>query len=181
MSSLGAVRRGTYGGRIYRAPGAVETLPENLSTAWNRDIDSAFEDALSEFMAPRGYPPADRAGRFVSSRPIDGHEVRLKWRPAPRQLVACLGRRRARAICDSEHIFSFDNAPDNTLAGGREWHVECCEFKILSRYDENMGRLRPKRVEITTELPTYWVCLARESPSMVLELARQVLEDEEVD
>jgi hypothetical protein len=165
----------------YRTPGAADDLDAERLAAWQQAVEQAYQDALSEFQPQDGSPPAERAGQYVSPRPIQGREIPLTWQPVPRQLVGCLGRRRARAICDADEVPGLDpKAAKDTLAGGREWHNEYCEYKVIRRHDDKTGRLRPKRVEITTELREYWVFLARECPESLLSLAREVLENEKV-
>src|SRR5262249_9140362 len=88
----------------------------------------------------------------------------------PRQALICLGREGARRLCDTD---DFPQPKEATLRGGREWHNEYCEYRVILRPDGD--RQRPKRAEITTELRDYWLCLARERPDRLLPPAREVL------
>ena len=155
----------------YSSPGAADELSPPLRRAWNDTIARNHRDALEEFAK------VPDAGRFVSAQPLLGMPAPTTWTPVPRQLVSCLGRSRARAVCDADELPTA--SPGQVLAGGREWQNEYCEYRVLRRCDAS-GTLRPKRVEITTELREYWLCLAVEDPQRVLSLAREVLCDETV-
>jgi hypothetical protein len=52
---------------------------------------------------------------------------------------------------------------------------EYCEYAVVQGTDAS-GKLRPKRVQITTELREYWTCIAVHDPDRVRDLAATTLE-----
>jgi hypothetical protein len=60
------------------------------------------------------------------------------------------------------------------VRGRHEVQDEYCEFAVVSRSGPN-GTLRPKRVQITTELAEYWTCLAVADPDRVRGLVTELL------
>jgi hypothetical protein len=155
----------------YAAPGRVADLDgrPDLEAAWQQVIAQAWTDGAGDFREP------EHSLDHVSPAPLDGDEVTILWSPVPRQALACLGRSTARRLCDATAV---PGAPAASLRSGREWHQEYCEYRIIMASD---GRgLRPKRVEITTELREYWEMLAVHSPPVLLAVARDVLQDDAV-
>jgi hypothetical protein len=159
---------------LYGSPGHADDLSDGLRQAWNGTIQQAHRDGLSDF-------GNEAAGRFLSATPLaDGVQTPVTWLPVPRQALICLGRAAAQRMCDQDDLRDKDGRrARRALAGGREWHNEYCEYRVIRRPDNN-GQLRPKRIEITTELREYWTCIAREDPDRLLEIARQVLLSDEV-
>src|SRR5436190_10590380 len=92
------------------------------------------------------------------------------WSPVPRRAVDCLGRDGARELCDWTPPETGRQPRYATLRGGREFHTEYCEYVVVL---DPQGR--PKRVEITTELREWWLCLARHAPEQLLQEAARTL------
>src|SRR5215470_2517078 len=96
--------------------------------------------------------------------------VPVLWSPVPRRALDCLGRAGARELCDWAPPENAPRPQYQKLRGGREFHTEYCEYTVVL---DAQGR--PKRVEITTELREWWLCLARHAPDRLLAEATTVL------
>ena len=58
--------------------------------------------------------------------------------------------------------------------GRHSLHNEYAEYAIIRKTDSN-GKLRPKRVQITTELREYWVCLAIYDPDKMRSIIEHII------
>ncbi len=76
------------------------------------------------------------------------------------------------AFCKSSDIAKKLSNWD--VRGRHELHNEYCEYRTIYKMDKT-GKLRPKRVQITTELREYWVMLAVESPSKLRNIIKSIL------
>ncbi|HSV66962.1 MAG TPA: hypothetical protein VLJ59_13760 [Mycobacteriales bacterium] len=142
--------------------------PDIVPAEWRRTQQDLLAEVVSEDFHQ------DSSGlRFLRLDPADvlsPVRVPVAWSPVPRQLVDCLGRDGARQLCDWAPGEANDQRPQLFLRGGREHHIEYCEYAIV--LDE---RGRPKRVEITTELREWWMCLAQHAPERLRAEAARTL------
>lgn len=140
----------------YDAPGRADALPEPLVERWNATIEAAHAQ-LSE-LETRFFAIDPTSLGNAASAPVD-------WFADPLEPVHCLGTEAAQRICD------------HGLRARQLLHDEYCEYRIVHR-DDATGRARPKRVEVTTELREYWLCLAEHDPELVRETASSILGSE---
>ncbi len=137
----------------YEAPGRADTLAPPLLERWNETIVAAHAQ-LSEFDT-----------RFFVIDPSslgDASPAPVEWFADPLEPAHCLGAVAAQRVCD------------HGLPARQLLHDEYCEYRIVARTDAS-GRRRPKRVEVTTELREYWLCLAEHDPPLVRETASSTL------
>lgn len=139
---------------VYDVPGNADKLSIELVTKWNDLIQAAYENLKSDF-----------GSRFFTLDPkslTDAVEVTIKWFGDPAEPNFCLGRKVAQQLSDWG------------IRGRQALHNEYCEYRIIERIDDT-GRLRPKRIQVTTELREYWVCIAMYDPDMVRSIAQRIL------
>jgi hypothetical protein len=138
----------------YAVPGRADDVSDEVRERWNALIGSEFERHF-----------ANHGSRFIKPAPaeVNGDEEKfIHWFADPAVPVTCLGRDRARRLCD-------------LLPNGRPiLHDEYAEYAILRRLDE-LQRLRPKRVQITTELAQYWSLVASVDPDALAAMAEDAL------
>lgn len=139
----------------YAVPGRADELPDELVELWNDTIAAAYESQADSLKS-----------RFFSLDPA------ALSRPAQTDAVKWPGD-------PAEPSFCIDDATAQLLSDwGREGrhalHNEYCEYAVLRRRDAT-GRLRPKRVEVTTELREYWSAIAARDPERVRAMAAESL------
>lgn len=146
---------------VYAVPGKADDLDEALTEAWNRRIRETL-DALSA-------NPAVAPTRFFATDPGELAEPTTldvaHWPGNPLEPTFCFDADTVQQLCDWG------------ARGRHALHNEYCEYAVIHQEDER-GELRPKRVEITTELAEYWTELAARDPEKVRAMATEVLSDE---
>ena len=138
----------------YDTPGRADVLPDAVVRAWNRTIVAEY----------RRQDPT-LVSRFFS---IDADTLAtptpavVKWFGDPAEPAFCRSLDVARKLSD-------------WLPRARPiLHNEYCEYTIIFATDSR-GRIRPKRVEVTTELREFWICVAEKIPVELKKMARRVL------
>lgn len=142
---------------LYDPPGRTEVLDRELLEEWNRVIERTFQQQGDLELFPEADPGLKLATPFFkldarAATPV----VLAKWTADPLAPVTCVGLEQARRLCDDEHL------------GRANVQVEYCEYRVVRADDD--GRLRPKRVEVTTELRDYWVCVAQHDPDKLRDM-----------
>lgn len=139
----------------YEVPGRADQLGADLVGKWNDAIQTAYDRLLK----------ADLGSRFFSLDPqtvSSPAQASIQWFADPAEPDFCLGPEVARQLSDWG------------VRGRHELHNEYCEYCLVERIDPS-GRRRPKRVQVTTELREYWVCIAMHEPETVRTLTQNVL------
>ncbi|KAB8330133.1 hypothetical protein SD80_030410 [Scytonema tolypothrichoides VB-61278] len=139
----------------YDVPGRADQLSTDLVQKWNDTIQVAYERLQPEL-----------GSRFFVLDPNTLTEsvlASIKWFADPAEPDFCLG--------SSEVAKQLS---DWGVKGRHELHNEYCEYRTIDKVDST-GRLRPKRVQVTTELREYWVCLAIYDPHTVRAIAKSIL------
>ena len=141
---------------MYNTPGFADDLGSDLLTKWNEEIQREYQLILTN---------PDLNSRFFT---IDWSSIAtpngadIGWFGNPAEPEFCLSRWVAQQ-------------PSDWGARGRHGvQNEYCEYAVLQARD-SAGKLRPKRVQISTELREYWVTLATADPDRVRALATAVL------
>ena len=140
----------------YSAPGRADELEDRLLASWNEAIEAAYASL------------ADLGSRFFALDPGQLEQpgpATVKWFGDPAEPSFCIDAEAARTLSDWG------------VRGRHALHNEYCEYAVVQRPDAS-GRLRPKRVQVTTELREYWVCVAMAEPDALREMATQVLGSE---
>jgi hypothetical protein len=140
----------------YSAPGRADELDDRLLASWNEAIEAAYADL------------AELGSRFFTLDPgqLDQPgQATVKWFGDPAEPSFCIDGEAARALSDWG------------VRGRHGLHNEYCEYALVQRRDAS-GRLRPKRVQVTTELREYWSCMAVAHPAALREMATGVLGSE---
>jgi hypothetical protein len=141
----------------YDVPGRADQLDGELISAWNRTIEEMFDRQGRDL----------RESRFFAldfEELVDPTETRaVKWTGDPAEPRFCL---------DDETV--AQELSDWGVLGRHVLHNEYCEYAVIMSEDA-AGQTRPKRVEITTELPEYWTCVAKHDPEQVRSMATDVL------
>ncbi|MGH2731902.1 MAG: hypothetical protein ACRDJG_02980 [Actinomycetota bacterium] len=138
----------------YDPPGQADELPPELVRLWNDTIRSHYERLRPDFGSRFFLPDADGLPGATPGP--------VKWFGDPAEPTFCIGEEVGRELSDW---------------GARGRHVvhnEYCEY-VTIRQPDREGRLRPKRVQVTTELREYWVTLAKRDPETVRSIAEDVL------
>ncbi len=138
----------------YAVPGRADELPDTLVRRWNSRITAEFERLRPTL-----------GSRFFSIDPAEINPptpAAVKWFGDPAEPAFCIGAGVARELSDWG------------VRGRHELHNEYCEYAAVHRPDAD-GRLRLKRVQVTTELREYWLTIARTDPDVLRGMATGVL------
>jgi hypothetical protein len=138
----------------YGVPGHADQFGAELVEKWNDTVRAAFEDLRPSF-----------GSRFFALDPgtlTSPGTAPVKWFGDPAEPSFCIGPETARQLSDCG------------VRGRHALHNEYCEYRVVERTDTE-GRRRPKRVQVTTELREYWVCVAMHDPDALRVLADDVL------
>jgi hypothetical protein len=142
---------------VFDAPGRADQLSEGLAGSWNETIRGAYETLVGA-----GSTLATPFFTLDPSEIADPRGASIKWFGDPAEPAFCIDASAARALSDWG------------IRGRHALHNEYCEYAVVHRRDQQ-GRLRPKRVQVTTELREYWVCVAREDPDALRRMAGEML------
>ncbi len=140
---------------MYDSPGLADILSKNLIEKWNQVISEIYDQLKNIYGSQYFIYDPD-----LISEPV---LFRIKWFADPAELKNCVDPESARKLCDWD------------TKGRHYFHNEYCEYTIIYKAD-NEGKIRPKRVQITTELREYWITLAMYDPDLIRELAQSILE-----
>lgn len=138
---------------MFTSPGNADSLTPELIAKWNETISQSHQ-ALSEFHS-----------RFFVLDPASiptGVEAAVSWFGDPAEPAFCLDEDVARMLSDWG------------VKGRHNLHNEYCEYRVIERKD-GTGKPRPKRVQITTELREYWVCVAMNDPHFLRSMCQSIL------
>jgi hypothetical protein len=142
----------------YDVPGRADEVSEELVRHWNETIAAAY-DSQDASLKSRFFELDWE--RLRDPEPTDG----IKWPGDPAEPSFCIDDQAAQVLSDWGR------------EGRHALHNEYCEYAVESRRDAT-GRLRPKRVQVTTELREYWSCVAVRDPDRVRAMAAMVLGSE---
>jgi hypothetical protein len=140
---------------MYDSPGLVDDLSNDLLIKWNDVIKVNYDNRISD-----GY-----GSRFFKLDPNDIHDpvsAPILWFADPAEPNFCRGPEVAQQLSDWG------------IKGRQALHNEYAEYSIITKPDSS-GKLRPKRVQITTELREYWVCLAMYDPQKLLSAIESII------
>jgi len=138
---------------LFQVPGNADKLSSSLVKKWNSII-------LREY--------AGRSEMHSDFFQLDYNLIRnptktaIKWFADPAEPGFC------QTMDVAKKLSNWD------VRGRQVLHNEYCEYRTIYRMDKK-GNLRPKRVQITTELRDYWVMLAVESPTRLRSIIRSIL------
>lgn len=138
----------------YDTPGFADTLNPDLLSHWNERIQTNYDLLQGQF-----------GSRFFTLDPTSlgsSQPATVEWFASPAEPQFCLGDAVAQQLSDWG------------VPGRQALHNEYCEYNIIERADAT-GRMRPKRLHITTELREYWVTLAMYAPDVLRDLVHTVL------
>lgn len=140
----------------FSAPGLADDLAPDLVAAWNKEIRRHF-DNLEPSLGTKYFTlePGDPSPQRVA----------VTWFGNPAEPEFCFDTDTARKLSDWG------------VRGRRALHNEYCEYALISAADRD-GRLRPKRVQVTTELPEYYLMLAEHDPDRLREVLTATLSSE---
>ena len=137
---------------MFESPGGLAEFDSTTAQAWNDMI----EREISRHSASRFFmkdPASISTGQLVAS---------VRWSGAPAEPRFCLNRDWALKLADWG------------TKGRHRTQNEYCEYRVVTAVDAQ-GRVRPKRVEFSTELREYWVTLAIFAPDALKNAAEDVL------
>jgi hypothetical protein len=143
----------------YDAPGRADRLPDELLRIWNEKINANHERLVVDGRLRTRFFSVD-IGSFENPTIV----TNVSWLGHPAEPTHCTG---------------FDDATIRELSdwgfeGRQALQNEYCEYAVLQRPDSS-GRVRPKRVQITTELREYWILLAVHDPDRLRDVASSTL------
>lgn len=137
----------------YDPPGRADALPSSLIARWNETITKHYTQQFER-----------HGSRFITADPEslpNAEAADIHWFADPAEPVACFDRATARQLADWRR-------------GRGTVQDEYAEYAIERRADDD-GRLRPKRVQVTTELREYWQAIATADPEALAGMAEDVL------
>ena len=137
----------------YSVPGKADDLGAPLVARWNDTIQATWESL------------ADLRSRFMTLDPAELQQpvqAAVKWFGDPAEPQFCIDEETARKLSDWG------------VRGRHALHNEYCEYAVVQRRDR-AGRLRPKRVQVTSELREYWSAIAVADPDAAREMAARTL------
>jgi hypothetical protein len=135
-------------------PGRADAVSAELRERWKTYVDQQFAQ-LS-----KSYPT--RFFRRSASELKNPKPLTIKWFADPLEPKRCLGEQVAQQLSDWP------------IEGRYGLHDEYCEYHVTYATDAE-GKLRPKRVEVSTELREFWVLVAQYDPNAVRAMATDVL------
>lgn len=140
----------------FAAPGHADDLPQDVLDAWNAEILSQYQRLEPDY-----------GSRFFSLDPPEDVEstVPVGWFGNPAEPEFCISPAVAQQLSDWG------------VRGRRALHNEYCEYAVVTATDDT-GRLRPKRVQVTTELPEYYLTLATHAPDVLREVVGDLIGSE---
>ncbi len=139
---------------MYDVPGFSDNVNEDIKNAWNEAVKSNYNSSDSN-PDPK-YFPLDPNDIRESS------DAKVFWFADPQEPQHCFDERIAQQLSD----FGIE--------GRKLLHNEYCEYTIVKRQDSS-GKLRPKRVNVTTEFKAYWECVARRDPNLLRKILKEIL------
>ncbi|ARV43892.1 hypothetical protein RS399_21635 [Bacillus inaquosorum] len=139
----------------YEVPGKADHLGSDLIEKWNLEIKNIYNNLKGELNT-----------KYFSIDPeklINPKLTRsIKWFANPVEPEFCLGLDVAQQLSDW------------SVKGRHNFHDEYCEYHTINQLDVS-GRMRPKRVQVTTELREYWVCVARYDPLKLRTMIQSII------
>ena len=138
----------------YDVPGRADVHSPEIIKRWNDTIQSEYNQLKAQFRS-----------RFFSSDPESlskPGQAKVNWFADPAEPNFCINPDVAQTLSDWG------------LQGRQQLHNEYCEYQIIYRQDAS-GHVRPKRVQISTELREYWLCIAMYDPSKLREMAKDII------
>ncbi|MGQ0778609.1 MAG: hypothetical protein ACT4NY_30055 [Pseudonocardiales bacterium] len=139
---------------VYAVPGRADELPDRLVRRWNSRITAEFQRLRPTL-----------GSRFFT---IDPDEIAqatpaaVKWFGDPAEPAFCIGPSVARELSDWG------------VRGRQALHNEYCEYAAVHHPDQ-AGRLRLKRIQVTTELREYWLTIAGADPDALRAMTAGIL------
>ena len=140
----------------YTAPGNADQLSQELLEQWNQTIADSYQSLSSLHSRFFVIDPAQLSNAV---------EVPVSWFGDPAEPAFCFDEEIAQKLSDWG------------VKGRHTLQNEYCEYNIVQQKDAQ-GRWRPKRVEVTTELREYWVCIAMFDPDKLRSMVQEVLKFE---
>ncbi|SFU78013.1 hypothetical protein [Pseudoduganella namucuonensis] len=136
----------------FTSPGNADNLPPSLLQRWN--------DTIKRKYAGQG----GLHSKFFVLDPqlIQAGDTPVSWPGDPAEPAFCMSEAVARVLSDWG------------VRGRHALHNEYCEYRVIDGVDA-AGNLRPKRVQVTTELREYWECVAVHDPVALRSMCEQVL------
>ncbi len=140
----------------YKTPGEVDDLKKDLLKIWNDKLRQAYRKGCSaESMCEQFFTLEPQ--QLKQAKTVD-----MRWSANPSEVQICMGAKVARQLSDW------------AVQGRQHLHNEYCEYSILRKRDQK-GKMRPKRVQVTTELREYWLFLAMYEPQLLYQATTDVL------
>jgi hypothetical protein len=140
----------------YDVPGLADAAGPPLLAAWNAAIQETFQGLVPSVGSRFFKIDPDQIPNAASTTAV-------KWFADPAEPVGCLDREYARLLSDWG------------VRGRHALHNEYAEYRVIQQADPATGRLRNKRVEVTTELREYWLTVAMHDPEKVRSMAAGIL------
>lgn len=145
-------------GMAYSSPGLADDLPDELLEAWNDQIAESLQVVDL---------PESRFFEIDAATLTDPDVIRaVSWPGDPLEPTKC-----------SDVAPVVRRLSDWGFEGRHALQNEYCEYAVVHRNDAS-GRRRPKRVQVTTELREYWMCIAIRDPERLREIASAALSRE---
>jgi hypothetical protein len=142
----------------YDSPGFADSASAAVLAAWNQEIQSTFTSLRGDPDLARSTPYLLPDPANVPGPPVDA----VHWPGDPAEPRFCLNAAWAQKLSDwgvrGRHLF----------------HNEYCEYAVILRPDA-AGRMRPKRFTATTELAEWWTIVATHDPTLLRQMATEVL------
>lgn len=138
----------------YDVPGRADQLSTDLVKKWNDTIQAAYDSLKSDF-GSRLFTLDPKTLTAPVAAPIN-------WFADPAEPDFCQKPEVARELSDWG------------VRGRHVLHNEYCEYRTIEKVDAT-GRLRPKRIQVTTELREYWVSVAKYDPNAVRLMTQSTL------
>lgn len=139
----------------FDVPGRADETNVLVTDKWNEKIRRTFDSLTKSY-------GESRFVRLDAAKFIQPARAPMKWFGDPLQPMRCIGDEWTRLLADWGD------------EGRRGLHHEYCEYAVIRRRDAN-GNLRPKRVQVTTELREYWLCVAMYDPFQLRRMTQEII------
>lgn len=135
-------------------PGRADMVSDELKELWGKNILEVYDRLKRDYPSRFFHPPGTQLK--------EPNSLRSRWFADPLEPRTCMGETIARQLCDWP------------IEGRFNLHDEYCECHVTYAPDAE-GRMRPKRVAVSTEMREFWTLVAEHDPDTVLEMAKDVL------
>lgn len=135
-------------------PGRADQVSDEFKVLWANYVSDTYNSLRQDYSSRFFHPPGTQL--------TEPNDLRSRWFADPLEPRTCMGETVARQLCDWP------------IEGRFNLHDEYCEYHVTYAVDAT-GKMRPKRVAVSTEMREFWTLAAQHDPELVRRMATEVL------